>query len=416
LSVVGIVTEYNPLHYGHTRHIQAARQLTGSEAVICVMSGSFTQRGEPALVNKWSRTAMALEAGVDLVFELPFVFAARSAYHFARGATLLLQKTGVVTHLCFGSELGRLSPLQNIAQVIHQEPDPFKQLLKKELQQGAAFPQARADALLQYFKDTPLGKSMNLQQILMAPNNILAIEYLRAILREQLDLIPITLSRSGSGYHQLANTELASATSIRQDIFRQQPLEEIKGIPPSTRLILQQEFDENRGPVDPDRMANLLRFCINRMIPEELAAIYDVTEGLENRILSASRRGTDLREIISLIKTRRYNYTRIMRVFSYILLQFTKQKAAVFDETGPLYFRLLGFSPQGQKILQEMKANSRLPVITKMGGFSDWNGPADREMLAFDWMATDLHALLQPKPGPAGLDFTCSPLRIEGNS
>ena len=148
MPIVGIIAEYNPLHNGHLHHIKTSRRLTSARGVICVISGSFTQRGEPALVNKWARAEMALKAGADLVFELPFVFAARSAYHFARGGVSLLQRTGITTHLSFGSELGEIKPLQEVARILHQEPPEFVHLLKTQLRKGNSYPQARSIALV----------------------------------------------------------------------------------------------------------------------------------------------------------------------------------------------------------------------------------------------------------------------------
>ncbi len=410
MSVIGIVAEYNPLHHGHEYHIRAARRLTGAEAVICVMSGSFTQRGEPALINKWARSEMALHAGVDLVFELPFVFSTRSAYHFARGAVSLLQKTGVTTHLCFGSELGKIAPLQELAQILHQEPREYRQHLKLELKKGHSFPRARAQALHKYLNNTELH---NWAEILGQPNNILALEYLRALLQESSPLTPVTIPRTGQGYHQAGNVKFASATAIRDEIREGRSLDEINGLPEYSQKILKREFACGSGPVFPASTINLIRFSLSRMITSDLAQIYDINEGLENRILKAAQICTSREELIAAIKTRRYSYTRISRVLLYILMTFTQESAYIFDEKGPLYLRLLAFSPQGQKILHDMKVNSDLPIITKLGRNPQFIDPWILKMISFDWMATDLHALLQPQSGPSGFDFLRSPIQIQ---
>jgi len=414
LPVIGIIAEYNPLHNGHVHHIQTSRRLTGADGVICVMSGSFTQRGEPALVNKWARAEMALKAGADLVFELPFVFSARSAYHFARGGVALLQRTGVTTHLCFGSELGEISPLQEVARILQQEPPEFVQSLKLQLQTGKSYPQARSYALTEYLRTARLAHHHDWQAILCRPNNILAIEYLRALLEDDFALIPTTIPRVGHGYHQTGNAEFASATAIREEIMQNRPLQDIKGLPWYTREILKREFAAKSGPVFTRSMFNLIRFSLSRMNAHTLSEIYDVSEGLENRIQKFTPLCSSHEELIAAIKTRRYSYTRISRIMLYILLQFTKELAAAFDEKGPLYLRLLGFSPQGQKILHNMKAISAIPVITKIGRYPQYSDTLISEMIAFDCLATDLHALLQPYPGRGGLDYVRSPVQVQG--
>lgn len=408
MPVVGIVAEYNPLHHGHVHHIQTSRRMTGAEAVIAVMSGNFTQRGEPALVSKWARAEMALLAGVDLVFELPFVFAARSAYHFARGAVTLLQKTGVVTHLSFGSEWGEIEPLQKIAAVISQEPPEYREQLKRELALGHSYPQARAQALQKHLKAK--GWRQDLSEMLALPNNILALEYLRVLQENPCGIIPVTIPRIGQGYHQAGNVPLASATFIRHQIQQQYPLDEIKGLPAFSRSVLEREISNGHGPVLPASMTGMIRFALHRMKTSELAKIHDIGEGLENRVHRAAQVCTSREQMIEHIKTRRYSYTRISRILLYSLLGFTREKSVSFDQTGPLYLRLLAFSPQGQKILHDMRVNSRLPVITKLGRRHQLDDPLAQDMLAFDLLATDLHSLLQPQPGPLGLDFLRSPV------
>lgn len=414
MPVIGIIAEYNPLHNGHIHHIQASRRLTAADGVICVMSGSFAQRGEPALVNKWARAEMALNAGADLVFELPFVFSARSAYHFARGGVSLLQRTGVTTHLSFGSELGEISPLQDVARILHQEPPDFVRHLKLQLQKGNSYPQARSYALIEYIHASRRTHHHDWQTVLSRPNNILAIEYLRALLEDEFTLVPMTIPRFGQGYHQKGNTEFASATAIRQEIAQKRPLHEIKGLPWYTREILKREFAAKSGPVYARSLFNLIRFSLSRMNTRELGQIYDVSEGLENRIQKFAPLCSSQEELIAAIKTRRYSYTRISRIMLYILLQFTKELAAVYDEKGPLYLRLLGFSPQGRKILHDMKAISAIPVITKLGRHPQYGDPLLSKMISFDCLATDLHALLQPYPGRGGLDYIRSPVQVQG--
>lgn len=411
MPVVGIIAEYNPLHQGHVYHILQSKHLTQAKGVICAMSGNFTQRGEPALVNKWIRTEMALLAGADLVFELPVAFAVRSAYHFARGAVLMLQNTGVCTHLSFGTETGNLSPLKEIASILVHEPDEYRKLIKKQLDKGASFPEVRARALTEYLKGSDLATSFNLSPLLAGPNNILAMEYLRVLKEENSSLIPLTLPRKGSGYYEPGNTKYSSATYIRQCLMSGSSVSDLMGLPRFSQEILKREFAKGSGPIHQNALGPITLFLTRRASKEHLAGMYDINEGLQNRIKNATT-SDNLEELIVKIKTRRYSRTRIQRILLYILLNITKERARAFDNAGPQYLRLLGFSPKGQKILQEMKSKSRIPIITKVRRLDYYAkyGQVFQDMLNLDLLATDLHCLLQPEPRGGGLDFTTSPV------
>ncbi|MGE5404224.1 MAG: nucleotidyltransferase [Candidatus Saccharibacteria bacterium] len=413
MSIVGIVAEYNPLHGGHLYHIEESRRITQADAVICVMSGNFAQRGEPAIVDKWARAEMALRAGADLVFEIPVAFAARSAYFFALGSVLMLQKTGVVTHISFGSELGDIRPLQDLASVLAKEPPALQSLLKQRLKQGLSYPAARSQALLDYMSDSPVAKDHDLKSLLSSPNNILAMEYLRIICQEQCTLIPATVHRKGSGYYEPGNTEFPSATYIRTQIAAGTPVEQLIGLPPATRQILSREFAKGSGPVNQAQLTELALFMLKRLSPNELAQIYDVTEGLENIFKKAGATSSSLDELFEKIKSKRYNRTRLNRILLYVLINLTKQICEDFDSSGPLYLRLLGFSPCGQKILQDMKTKSELPVITKTGSLRSprYSDPKLKSMLAFDVLATDLYSILTGRC-ISGLDYSQAPVSI----
>jgi predicted nucleotidyltransferase len=412
MPIAGIIAEYNPLHNGHCHHIAESRRLIDADAVVCVMSGNFTQRGEPALVNKWARTEMALAANIDLVFELPVAFAARSAYHFARGAVVLLQKTGLVTHLCFGSESGDLRPLREISNVIRLEHDEYQAYLKKYLAAGNHFARSRTLAL-----DQVSDSEWELPEIMSSPNNILGIEYLRVLSEENSSMIPVTVPRLGAGYHEPGEQQFSSATFIREQMDRGKPPLDITGLPSFSARILQREFEQGRGPVLTADLTQLILHNLRNSNPDDLAMICDVNEGLENRLLKASSTASNLKELITGIKTKRYSRTRINRVLLYHLLGFTKEKARLFDQNGPLYLRLLGFSPKGEKILHEMKTKSLLPIVSRTGRF--WGDPdldpISRDMLALDILATDLYALAYRPYGRKGLDFLHGPLSPETN-
>ena len=320
----------------------------------------------------------------------------------------------MTTHISFGSETGDISPLKDIAKILGQEPPGFVSELKSQLKKGNSYPRARSYALEAYIRTAKLAQGLDWQTILSLPNNILAVEYLRALFEDASSLVPVTIPRIGPGYHQTGNSKFASATAIRDQIKQDHPLNEIQGLPPFTQEILKREFVSESGPVSAQSMFNLIRFSLSRMSTDDLRQIYDIGEGLENRIQKTAPLCSSREDLIAAIKTRRYSYTRISRILLYILLQFTQDFAAMFDDKGPQYLRLLGFSPQGQKILHDMKAISAIPVITKLGKGLQYSDPLISKMISFDCLATDLHALMQPCPGRGGLDFICSPVQVQG--
>ena len=212
MRAVGLVTEYNPLHNGHLHHLRESLRMTGADASVVVMSGHFLQRGEPALADKWVRTEMALAAGVDLVFELPFAFACNSAPHFAMGAVQSLNALGVVDSLCFGSEAGELAQLDRVASVLIERQGELERLTATRLRDGVSYPAARSSVVAGFLPELP-------PDILASPNNILGIEYLKALRSSGSQLVPYTIKRLGAGYHDTdVTTQVASATGIRKMI------------------------------------------------------------------------------------------------------------------------------------------------------------------------------------------------------
>lgn len=419
MSVVGIIAEYNPFHNGHLYHLQRAKELTSAEATICIMSGNFVQRGEPAVVDKWARAEMALRSGADLVFELPFCFAARSAYNFARGAVQLLDRIGVVDYLCFGCEIDNLELLEEIASVICEEPDEFRLSLKTFLSTGNSFPVARAKAISQYFESHyPRVDPNTVLKILTGPNNILAVEYLRVLKEERSSIRPVLVPRRGAHYHDANLTGLASATAIRKHLSINNHQDLALSLPAPSLKILQREFATGRGPVFEQAMDPILLALLRRISSIELAEIYDVTEGLENRIKKAARQSNSLAELKYRIKTKRYNLTRINRILLYVLMNVTKAQIRIFDQTGPTYLHLLGFSPLGQKILLKMKSNCRIFLLNRVKNVNKYLPGHEectaRRMLDLDLLATDIYSLfLATNQRKGGKDYTTSPIFIQ---
>lgn len=395
MSVIGIIAEYNPFHNGHLYLINEARKTEDPEGIICVMSGNFLQRGEPALCHKWARARMALAAGADLVIELPFCFAVRSAYYFARGGVNLLASTGLVTHIAFGSESGNLKKLDALAGYWLEESPEFKNQLKQYLDKGLNFPAARARAL------EDIVEEKNLKDFIKNPNDILAVEYLRNIKEKKLAITPIVIKRTGSGYHSTELTRIASATAIRQALKNNVPMEKIKEALPETSFnILNEEIEKGYAPVLDEELGNLILFKLRTMTEEELINIYEIKEGLEGRFLNAAYQSADLEELRQNIKTKRYSMTRINRTLLYALFDFTWEKARLFDEHGPRYIRVLGFSEKGQTLLRKIKKNSPLKILSRGSeikkALTKDPDPVLREMLSLDIKAGHIYSLLYP--------------------
>ncbi|HWQ76610.1 MAG TPA: nucleotidyltransferase [Syntrophomonas sp.] len=412
MTAVGIIAEFNPFHNGHLHLLREAKKAVAGAPAVCVMSGNFLQRGEAAWCDKWSRTAMALRAGADLVIELPVCYAVRSAYYFARGAVQLLERTGVVTHLAFGSENGDLDKLKIIAAVIGGESQDYRNQLKEYLARGYSFARARSLALQQIIDDP------DLSELLLQPNNILALEYLHVLDELQSPMAALTFPRLGTGYHSNHLSELASASAIRSALTKELDLDAIAAsVPPATMQIIAEEIFRGRAPVVNEALEQSILLKLRLSSATELADIYEVGEGLEHRIVKAAQQSVSLAELKHKIKTKRYSLSRINRMLLYCLWDLSKNKIACFDEYGPQYLHVLGFSPSGQKILQEIKSQSILPFFSRGSEVKqacrDHGRPALQTMLELDQRVCDIYSLLYPNPEArkGGRDFIMSPIR-----
>lgn len=413
MTALGIIAEFNPFHNGHLHLLQKAKKTVPGAPVICVMSGNFLQRGEAAWCSKWSRSAMALHAGADLIIELPVCFAVRSAYYFARGAIQLLEQTGVITHLVFGSESGKLDELQNISATISNESPEYQKSLKQFLSRGYSFARARSLTLQKMFDDPKL------HELLLQPNNILALEYLRVLNELKSPITALTFPRQGTGYHSDDLSALASASAIRTALAKEHNLAAIApSVPPYTLRILAEEISRGRAPIKAETLEQSILLKLRLSSASELADIYEVGEGLENRIVKAAIQSGNLEELKHKIKSKRFSLSRINRILLYCLWNLYKDQIVRFDECGPQYLHVLGFSPSGQKILQEIKSRTYLPIYSrgseiKKACFNDSN-PLLQRMLDLDRRATDIYSLLYPDPSmrKGGLDFTTSPVMI----
>ncbi len=398
MHIVGLITEYNPFHNGHLHHLQESLRITGAEASVAVMSGHFLQRGEPALIDKWLRAEMALAAGVDLVLELPFPFACNSAPHFAMGAVQTLDALGVVDSLCFGSEAGAILPLDRAARLLVDSAEAVDAAAAKCLRQGLSYPVARARVMAELAPDLP-------PALLASPNNILAIEYLRAMRVNASAMVPCTILRVGTGYHSTdVAGPVASATGIRKLISAGHDVDHL--LPVACGQILKRALGEGRC-LDEQRLFTVLQAFLLQEA-ECLRGIYQVEHGLEQRISEKAMTAAHFADLVDAIKSRQWTQTRIQRLLVYVLLQAAGDEMRAFLGQGPLYLRLLGSTVRGREVLAAARKKKTLPVIgdpsrarAVLNRFYDGQPESCRlaeRMLGCDLRATRLYGLLQTVP------------------
>jgi len=398
MRAVGLVTEYNPFHNGHLHHLRESLRMTGADASVAVMSGHFLQRGEPALADKWVRTEMALAAGVDLVFELPFAFACNSAPHFAMGAVQSLNALGVIDSLCFGSEAGELAQLNRVASVLIERQGELARLTAARLRDGVSYPAARSSVVAGFLPELP-------PDILASPNNILGIEYLKALRSSGSQLVPYTIKRLGAGYHDTdVTTQVASATGIRKMIAEGQDVD--FWLPGPCRKILNGALQAGRH-LDAGRLFVALQSHLLQE-PEMFRNVYLVDDGIDRRISLAALQAGSFADLVAEVKSRQWTQTRIQRIMMYLLLQVKVTEMQAFLQVGPLYLRLLGSSERGRKILARARRRKRLPIIADPARATNTLRKFYRnrstfqqlaeEMLRLDLRATRIYGLLQRTP------------------
>jgi len=402
-NVVAIIGEYNPFHNGHAYHIQKTKEMTNADYVIAIISGNFVQRGNVSLIDKWSKANMALLNGVDLVIELPTVYSISSAENFAYGAIKILNSLKIVDTLSFGSEFCDLEVLEKIADVLVNEPTEFKSILEHELSKGVSFPKARENALLMYLND--IRKYAN---ILSSPNNILAIEYLKALKKTKSKMKPLAIKRINVGYNDLeTKNNFASATAIRKKIIDNTPAGISKLMPSSSYKILYNSIKKGHYVKDITAFEKEILYSLRRMYTDEIAELPDVVEGLENSIQDAADSCNTLTEFMNIIKSKRYTSTRIQRILLYALLGITKEDMKASYKINP-YVRILGMNNKGKELLSLIScSNPKLNVITSVKKFMDSNPNKDlQNMLNIDINATNIYTLGYEKDSWANLDYT----------
>lgn len=380
MKACGIVAEYNPLHTGHVYQMNKARQISQADCIIVVMSGNFVQRGEPAVIDKYARTRAALKAGADIVIELPVYYALSSAENFARGAVLTLNEMKAAS-ICFGAETDNADRLAKISHAIISELPEYKAILNKALAKGLSYPAARQTALLEYLPEC--------KDIISGSNNILAIEYIKTILGNNLNMTYYPVLREGAGYNDdTDNAEFASAFGIRKMLMS----DEHDRLKTYLTPVMYEEISNSKNcPLFPDDFSNIFNHkmlflkqqCnINHTdFAEKLAEYEDITAELANRFAAAFTGRDNIAEFAMKVKSKNIVYSRICRCIMHIILEIRKSMSDFYNNIP--YIRLLGFNKTGQLYLGSIKKELDVPFITKAADY--------KNELSFDLACSDIY-------------------------
>lgn len=404
MKTVGIIAEYNPFHNGHKFHIEKAKEMTGADYVVVIMSGDFVQRGEPACIDKYARVEAALCNGADIVLELPHYYALGNAEHFAMGAVSLLDKLGVIDAVCFGSECGEIIPLREIAKVLLEEPLTYQTVLKAELKKGLTYPAASAAALIAHFNDETINETIS------QPNNILGIYYMKALLARNSSIKPYTLLRHGN--HYLDDTlnngsvttdtskndltpHLSSALSIRRALQdTDASVSEIEPhMPENAYSILQQRLNAS-FPIVTDDFTAIVGYKLLNELKNGFFNYIDVSDSLSDRIVKEFSHYDSLTGFCNLLKTKDFTYARVSRALMHIMLGMRNDTLAQYIRNDYIsYVRPLGFQKNSAKLLTAMKGNGSIPLIGKLADAKNTLSPKAYAMLQEDVYASHVYQI-----------------------
>lgn len=383
MKIVGIIAEYNPFHSGHKYQIDYAKKELGADYCVVVMSGPFTQRGTPAIFDKYSRSSSAIKCGADLVLELPVVYATASAESFAEGAVRLLSSLGVVDTLLFGCENPDMPSIKNAASLLLEEPNSYTSALKEGLIKGYSFPKARALAL----------SKAGISDIVASPNNILAVEYQKALIKLHSSIIPVGMQRIGADYHDLSLEGLyASASGIRNHIFSKRQLPNNRN-EASIPLCLQKELDaliKNRLYLNVNDFSFPLHYAL--LSNENYSSFSDCSEDFSHRILHGLNNFESFDSFCALLKTKEITYTRISRILTHIMLGITQDFMQECQKIStPSYIRVLAGKKDCEPLFSEIKKRGHAPLVTSPKTLIHTLSGTDLQILKTDIFAADLY-------------------------
>ena len=396
MNICGIVCEYNPFHNGHLYQIEETRRRE-ADGIICVMSGNFVQRGDFAIMPKTARAASAVRSGADVVIELPVPWAISSAERFAAGAVSVLDALGVVSSISFGAECADKKKLLRIAKIFTDKD--FDAKIMEEYSSGISFAAARERALAKV--------DSSLSPLIAEANNILAIEYLKAITRLNSPIHPIVIERTGASHDSTqASESIASASYIRELISRGEDFS--KFVPRSSAMLFEEEAEKGTAPVFSSVADRAIMSVLKRLTPEDFAKYGDVSEGLEFRLFDAVEKSHSVADAVDLVKTKRYAHARIRRIF---LNAFLDTDSSLSLGHVP-YARILAFNDRGREIIKKAKKLSKIPVITRPSSIKNEDERL-QALFALERRADDIYSLFMKAPISQGSTFTQSPIYIE---
>lgn len=402
-KVLGIIAEYNPFHNGHLYHINESKKAVNADYVVAIISGNFVQRGDTSLIDKWSKAEMTIKNGADLVIELPLLYSISSAENFAEGGIKMLNSFNIVDYISFGSELCDVNILNEFADVLFHEPKEFVSVLNHELSKGFSYPKARENALLMYLND--IRKYAN---ILSSPNNILAIEYLKALKKYKSSIVPVSINRNKVDYN---STEIidgfASATAIRKIAMTNDVWSLRQAMPKSSFDIMYECLRAGKTVSSLAKFEKEIIYNLRKMSISEIANLPDVSEGLEYSIKNAANSCNTIDELISIVKSKRYTTTRLRRILVYCLLGITRKDMQDSRKVTP-YVRVLGFNEKGKELLSGIShANPKLEIVTSVKKYFETStNRILKNMLAKDVFATDIYTLGYDYDSSSNLDYT----------
>ena len=398
MNVLAIIAEYNPMHNGHVFQINEAKKITNADFVITCMGGNFTQRGNTSIVSKFEKTKMALLNGSDMVIELPTVYSVSSSENFAYGAIKILKELNFVTHISFGIEEENIQKLQDIAELLQNEPLGYCKILKEQLDLGVSYPEARAKAVSIYLNN------IEYETIMQGSNNILAIEYLKQMKKQKANFVPIGIKRNKVSYNSTKIIEdYASSSAIRKFIYNNELLQIKSVMPKSAYEILINNIKNGTYNIDLNNYSKIIIYKLRTLSLKQISDLPDVNEGIENLIKSSADKTNNISELIKLVKSKRYTQTRIQRILIYTLLNITKQDMKISKKTSP-YIRVLGCTKKGQKLLKEIPQN-RLITSLKKYEQNKLNKNITR-MLEIDKSATNIYTIPYTGNSTANSDYT----------
>lgn len=390
MSTVGLITEYNPFHLGHKYHIEMSKKLSGADTALVIMSGNYVQRGEPSFVDKYTKTRVALNNGADMVIELPYCFACASAEYFATAAVTLLDKLNTVDYICFGAECADLSLLDLIADILYKEPAEYKEFLKRELKSGLSFPKARSKALCDYFnRYYPEVDSSSSLDILSTPNNILAVEYLKALKKINSNIKPLILERTNAGYHDSdADKCFYSATAMRA-LYNDE--DKLKQSISSVDNYYMDSYNISYPVFIRDFDSVLGMSLLNCKNNNTCNGFFGVSETLSNKIINSVYEYEGFSSYVKLLCSKDTNETAVSRALLHILLNITNKDIEEYMSNGIANFiRILGFNEKKSNFFGKIKENSNIKIICQLSEYNSDNAlnSTDKKLIE-NWIKAD---------------------------